>query len=452
MPTTIKNKPLLPKLRFPEFRGDGAWEERRLGYFLNEHKIKSDGKCEVHSVSVHKGVINQKEHLGRSFAAKDTSNYHLAHPNDVIYTKSPTGDFPFGIVKKSRLNQNVIVSPLYGVFTPISSGIGHIVDCFFESPQRAFKYLDPITQKGAKNTIQITNQGFLSGLVLFPDNLPEQQKIAECLGSLDELIAAHSSKRAALQDHKKGLLQQLFPKRSENLEPERSGDSRRQLSSEKDYVPALRFPEFQNAGAWVETSIQDLIDRKYIIGHLDGNHGALYPRAEEFSKEGVPYITANDFGDGRVSFDSCKFLPKERALLFKKGVAKNGDILFAHNATVGPVAKLSTSLDFVILSTTATYFRCDQTHLRNEFLMSALRSSAFVMQYSRVMSQSTRNQVPITAQRKFKLNVPSLPEQQKIADCLGSLDSLITAETEQIESLKTHKKGLMQQLFPNPED
>ena len=240
MVTKNKNKqPLVPELRFPKFSGNNNWEERPLGDFLNEHKVKSDGQCEVHSVSVHKGVINQKEHLGRSFAAKDTSNYNLAHPNDVIYTKSPTGDFAFGNVKQSHLEIKVIVSPLYGVFTPITPEAGYIIHCFFESPQRAFKYLDPITQKGAKNTIQITNQGFLSGMVRFPHSPAEQKKIADCLGSLGDLLAAHCRKLDALQDHKKGLLQQLFP-------------------AEGETTPALRFPEFKDTGEWKVGSVDDL--------------------------------------------------------------------------------------------------------------------------------------------------------------------------------------------------
>ena len=89
-----------PALRFPGFTGE--WQEKPLSHFLHEHKTKSDGKCEVHSVSVTKGVINQVEYLGRSFAASDTSKYNLAKPGDIIYTKSPTGAFPYGIVKQNK--------------------------------------------------------------------------------------------------------------------------------------------------------------------------------------------------------------------------------------------------------------------------------------------------------------------------------------------------------------
>ncbi|WP_339625175.1 restriction endonuclease subunit S [uncultured Winogradskyella sp.] len=218
------------------------------------------------------------------------------------------------------------------------------------------------------------------------------------------------------------------------------------MNNEKQIVPDLRFPEF--AGHWDFPLIQKLIDEQIIVSHLDGNHGSLYPRREEFTEKGIPYVTANDFINGYVDFSNSKRLPLERAKKFKKGVAIDGDILFAHNATVGPVAKLETDLDFVILSTTATYFRCDNNTLINDFLKHSLSSPYFVKQYTRVMAQSTRNQVPITTQRKFNLLIPNPKEQQKIANCLSSLDEVISSETEKLDLLKDHKKGLLQQLFP----
>lgn len=201
----------VPELRFPEFQNDGEWGWKKLGEFLYEHKTKSDGKCEVHSVSVSKGVINQKMYLGRSFAASDTSNYKLVKPNDVIYTKSPTGNFPFGIVKQSFLDYNVIVSPLYAVYSPTNRYVGYLIQAYFESPIRLNNYLYPIVKKGAKNTIQITNEEFLSQEICLPSNENEQQKIAYCLFSLDNAIAALENKTFELEIHKKGLLQQIFP-------------------------------------------------------------------------------------------------------------------------------------------------------------------------------------------------------------------------------------------------
>lgn len=199
----------VPRLRFPGFEGE--WEEAPLSHFLFEHKTKSDGKCEVHSVSVSKGVINQVEYLGRSFAATDTSKYNLAKPNDIIYTKSPTGDFPYGIIKQNKNPYNVIVSPLYAVYTPASKYLGYMLDSYFESPTNTYNYLYSLIQKGAKNTIQISNDTFVSKKIRLPEDEKEQEKIASLLSSLDDLIASETAKADSLKAMKKGLMQQMFP-------------------------------------------------------------------------------------------------------------------------------------------------------------------------------------------------------------------------------------------------
>jgi len=204
-----------PRLRFPEFRDAGPWEVKRLGEVLTEHKLKSSGREEVFSVSIHKGLINQIEHLGRSFAAASTAHYNRVLPGDIVYTKSPTGDFPFGIVKQNKTGRSVIVSPLYGVFSPVNFALGVLIDAFFESPQRTKAFLEPLVQKGAKNTINIKNDRFLSGTMVLPSIEKEQQKIADCLSSLDELIELQAKRLDAIKAHKKGLLQQLFPQEVE---------------------------------------------------------------------------------------------------------------------------------------------------------------------------------------------------------------------------------------------
>ncbi|MFZ2958554.1 MAG: restriction endonuclease subunit S [Candidatus Ozemobacteraceae bacterium] len=199
---------------------------------------------------------------------------------------------------------------------------------------------------------------------------------------------------------------------------------------------------------WGVFAIQDLIDNSSIVGHLDGNHGALYPQSHEFKEFGVPYITANDLRGHSVSLKNCKFLSEERARRFRKGISKSGDVLFAHNATVGPTGLLSTELEYVILSTTATYFRCNPEKLHNYFLLYAIQSSFFVHQYQTVMSQSTRNQVPISAQRKLVIVVPpTKAEQEAIAESLSDADALIES-LEQLIAKKHHlKQGAMQELL-----
>lgn len=199
---------------------------------------------------------------------------------------------------------------------------------------------------------------------------------------------------------------------------------------------------------WQVLTIQELMDNGLIIDQMDGNHGELYPRSEEFTDSGVPYVTANDFADGSLTFNDCKYLPLKRASKFKKGIAKNGDVLFAHNATVGPSALLKTDLDYVILSTTATYFRCANDRLVNGYFLNAIRSRYFLSQIFSVMGQSTRNQVPITTQRKIAIALPTdVNEQKQIAEVLGDVDELILQLEKLIAKKRDIKQATMQQLL-----
>lgn len=186
------------------------WKETLLSDILTERKEKSTGKEEVYSVSVAKGLVNQIEHLGRSFAAEDTSKYKVIRPGDVVYTKSPTGEFKWGIVKQSMIDKNVIVSPLYGIFIPKSEAIGFVLDAYFSSSVRAHNYLITQVRKGAKNTINVSNDEFLDNYIMLPTSEDEAKKIKEFLTLLDQQIKVEKDKLEAIKNVKKGLLQQMF--------------------------------------------------------------------------------------------------------------------------------------------------------------------------------------------------------------------------------------------------
>ena len=212
-----RRKGLLQQIFSQELRfkaDDGSefsdWEDTMLSDILTERKLKSTGKEEVYSVSVAKGLVNQIEHLGRSFAAEDTSKYKVVKPGDVVYTKSPTGDFKWGIVKQSMIDKDVIVSPLYGIFIPKSYAFGFILDAYFSSSIRAHNYLITQIRKGAKNTINITNDVFLEKEIFLPTSEEEAQKIQSFVELLDKQIQIEKDKLEAIKLVKKGLLQQMF--------------------------------------------------------------------------------------------------------------------------------------------------------------------------------------------------------------------------------------------------
>ena len=184
-------------------------QKTMLSDVLMEQNEKNQKLLPVYSVSVSEGVVNQMEYLGRSFAAKDTSNYNVVHFGDIVYTKSPTGDFPFGIVKRSNIADDVAVSPLYGVYQPSCDDIGVYLHYYFCSSLNAKNYLHKLIQKGAKNTINITNQRFLENEV----PIPEPNTLRKYVGlmvSLSKKLEKEKKLLALLQTQKQFLLQEMF--------------------------------------------------------------------------------------------------------------------------------------------------------------------------------------------------------------------------------------------------
>ena len=200
---------LTGKKRLPGF--SGKWENIKLCEVFSERKEKNiEQNLRICSVAVQKGVIDQIEHLGRSYAASDTSNYSVAHYGDIIYTKSPTGDFLYGIVKQNLLQETVAVSPLYGVFTPMTFGLGYFLHTYFQSAICAQNYLLPIVQKGAKNTINITNDTFISSKLYLPLDVEEQKAIADTFIAADREIDLLRQDIEQEKQKKKALMQLLL--------------------------------------------------------------------------------------------------------------------------------------------------------------------------------------------------------------------------------------------------
>ena len=201
------------KIKFKTNNKVQNWERKKLSEISEEHLHKNpDNKYnEVFSVAKHKGVINQIEHLGRSFSAKEILHYKLVYPGDLVYTKSPTSDFPFGIIKQNRTGRIGVVSPLYCVFTPKTYALGYLLHEYFNSAVSTYNYLNPLVQKGAKNTMNINNETFLNGAsILLPIDEIEQEKIYKFLLSIDKKINLENELLTQYENQKKYLLQNLF--------------------------------------------------------------------------------------------------------------------------------------------------------------------------------------------------------------------------------------------------
>ena len=358
---------LVPKLRFPGF--SDPWDYEPLSKVLKERKLKNTDGRDVFSISMEYGIVNQIELLGHSFAAANTSHYTVGRRYDVVYTKSPLKAFPFGIVKQCKFDGEVALSPLYGVFTPPNPHLGLMIEAYFESANRSKNFLSPLCQKGAKNTLQITNTTFLTGRLPFPTQPAEQQQIAECLSSADELMAAQARKVDSLETHKKGLMQQLFPREGETQ-------------------PRLRFPEFQNAGEWEERKLG----------------------------------TVRDIQGGKFSHRPCN---DPRFFGGQYPFIQTGDVVKSEGGAV--VASQSLN--------------------EEGFLELIMRGQKEYL--NKVATTGAQKNINNEILHEVGVLLPSVPEQQRIASCLSRLDSLIIAETQKLEALKTHKRGLMQQIFPS---
>tara|TARA_R110002049_G_scaffold2750_3_gene21825 strand:- start:13592 stop:15025 length:1434 start_codon:yes stop_codon:yes gene_type:complete len=203
------------------------------------------------------------------------------------------------------------------------------------------------------------------------------------------------------------------------------------------------------AGEWESKSIASLMEDGVIVGHKDGNYGSSYPRKSEFGHEGIPFLTAKLLDDtsGRIDFENAPRLCTEKASRLTFGYIKANDVLLSHNATIGRVAVVPELAEPVLIGTSLTYFRVDESRLSPRYLAAFFKGRDFQNQLIAVMSHSTRNQVPITAQRRLKITIPPLPEQRAIASILGALDDKIELNRRMNATLESLARAIFKSWF-----
>lgn len=203
-------------MRFPGFEGE--WELKKLSAYLYENKERNRNgefnKSDVLSVSGDCGIVNQIELLGRSFAGKSVADYHVVRTDDIVYTKSPLKEYPYGIVKYNN-GQDGIVSTLYAVYHHKDNVDGQFVEYYFTNPQRTNRYFKPIVRIGAKHDMKIGNEEVLDSFVVFP-GLEEQRKITEMLSLLDLRIAIQNKVIEDLKKLKTAIVEKMFKQSKTN--------------------------------------------------------------------------------------------------------------------------------------------------------------------------------------------------------------------------------------------
>ncbi len=412
---------LVPKLRFPEFRGAGAWTTKTLGSVASISTAKvGDKACIPMSITSGVGLVGQMEKFGRIIAGSSYANYLQLKKNDFAYNKSATKEYPEGFI--ALYSGDELAAVPNSIFTCFrvtgDSPVPQYLNYLFLGNLHG-RWLRKFIEVGARahGSLSINEDDLLALPVPLPSgktSVREQQKIAECLSSVDDSVAAQARKVDALKTHKKGLMQQLFPREGETQ-------------------PRLRFPEFQNAGEWEVQKLDELA--RYENG-----------KAHE-----------NDISeDGRYIVVNSKFISTEGEVrkFSNEGfcIADTGDILMVLSDV--PNGRAIAKCYFVeaddLYTVNQRICRIQPTKVNGRFLFYALDRNAYFLDFDDGIKQTNLRKEDVVG---FPVCVPRLTdEQQRIATCLSSLDALITAETQKLEALKTHKKGLMQQLFPSPNE
>lgn len=414
-----------PHLRFPEFSQAGEWEELKLGDYSTLITIRAGSASYIPlSIVTGEGLISQQEKFGRVIAGEQLKNYFVIERNDFAYNKSSTKDYPEGFLTMYTGDlPGCVPNSIFTCFRVDSSELVPIYLNYLFEKNHHGRALQKFVEVGARanGALNINNSDLLSIGIPRPagsQSLPEQQKIAECLSSLDALIAAHNRKVEALKTYKRGLMQQLFPQAGET-------------------VPRLRFPEFADSGEWEEKKLSTISPSIF-----DGTH-----QTPKYTEKGIPFYSVENIVSGAKN----KYISVEdHALATRINKPKIGDILITRIGVIGVSTVINWEYDFSIYVTLAVISKSEL--FNSYFLHTSISSPSYKTE---LLSKSLLTAVPCKINmdelRGTKVLLPSLPEQQKIAECFSALDEMISAQSQRITTLKAHKQGLMQQLFPSPD-
>lgn len=416
-----KKKTMVPKLRFTEFREAGEWEETQLielGQTISGLSGKSGadfgrGKLYVTYKQVFDCAWIDFAKCGR-VTIEDNENQNELQQGDILFTTSSEtpDEVGFASVILATPPESIYLNSFCFAFRT------YILDTL--KPQFSqYLFHSPIYRNSIKVLAQgstrfnISKGAFLNLKLPIPKDKNEQQKIAIFLTSLDDLISAQSEKIKALQAHKKGLMQQLFP-------------------AEGETVPKVRFGEFRDE--WKNKTLKPFLEEyaKRVPANTD---------LQIFSSTRTGLISQKDYYSGRELLNEGEY-----------GVVPKGYFVYRHMSD-DATFKFNINEDFDEIAVSREYPVFKTINLNAHFLLYKLNEGHDFPKFSAEQRKGgTRTRLYFKTLCTWNTLLPSLKEQQKIADCLSSLDDLITAQSQKLEALKAQKKGLMQQLFPNPNE
>jgi type I restriction enzyme S subunit len=421
---------LVPKLRFREFDDAPEWKAIPLSE-LSIPVVERVGERKLTPVSISAGIgfVPQSEKFGRDISGNQYQLYTVVKDGDFVYNKGNSLKFPQGCVYLLR-GWGEVAAPNVFICFRLKKGYSNaFFQKCFEKNVHGIQLKRHITSGARSNgLLNISKENFF-GVKIPTPTFAEQQKIADCLTSIDELIAAQRQKLDALKSYKKGLLQQLFPREGET-------------------VPRLRFPEFKGGAEWKELPLSELVES--LDAGVSVNAG---DRPATNGEIGVLKISAVTSGI---------FEPKEnKAVLDPAEIGRvkepvRGDTIIISRANTAPLVGASAYVE----TTLKNIFLPDKLWAAKPKPGTCMRFLAYILgtnkgrvALSKLATGTSDSMKNITKPDVLALLVmaPSPAEQQHVASCLTSLDELIAAEAAKLESINTHKKALMQQLFPSLE-
>ena len=368
--------------------------------------------------------MSQAEKFSRDISGKQYENYIFLKKGDFSYNKGNSKKFPQGCIYELKEYDEAAVPNAFISFHFNDSLVSSFYKGYFENNFHGKQLVKYITS-GARSDglLNINPSNFFSIILPTPQKKEEQQKIADCLSSLDDLIVAEGKKLEAFKAHKKGLMQKLFP-------------------AEGKTSPEWRFPEFRDSGEWEEKKITCIAKTSI---------GLVTTMTENYVENGVKLIRNSDIKTNQIQKDNLINLDILFAEKNRNRKLRESDIVTVHTGDVGTSAVIDGdmvgSIGFATLNT-----RPNKSIINPYFLCWYYNSPRNINYGIKMSTGDGRNNYNLRDFDNAIIPFPSLNEQQKIADCLSSIDDLINKQAKTIEALKLHKKGLIQGLFPSFEE
>lgn len=412
----IASQGVQPKLRFPEFRDAGDWEEKELselgklvsGLTYSPDDVRDTGLLVLRSSNIQNGTISLDDKV---YVTHDVKGVNKSQLNDILICVRNGSK---ALIGKNALIPEGMPTCTHGAFmTVFRSSSWKFVFQLFQTKA----YQKQVDGDLGATINSINGRQFMKYKFIVP-SANEQQRIADCLSSLDELIDAEDQKLKALRAHKKGLMQELFPADGETL-------------------PKRRFPEFKNAPEWKEIEVGELFN-------LQDGYAFSSSDFVDFAIDTVQVIRITDINNHNKN-ESKVYIPKSSIedMKLTKFWVEQGDLLLSLTGAAGFNFFAWDSEPALINQRTMKITLKNRANAAMKILLSSL-----IYDKINVHGSGQNNNLSKESLKAIKLLMPKPDEQQRIADCLSSIDELITAQSQKLDALRAHKKGLMQQLFP----